>query len=362
VRDLGFEVIEMTFGEPMSIADTPFELTPLEHDGDANDYDSAVVVHTPEFTLFENNDCVLHADTYRWLRDRLAIDYAFLGYSPASAFPICFELPPAEKEKAAARRRRETVRGASPSRRASLAPGLTVPFANGMRFLAERSLWRNAAFSAAAGGRAARAGDRPRQRGDAAGGSHPRRRPGASPLRCRRYERRARGHRRIRAHHAGVDRRSGLPAGRRPATTSWSVSAFASLALWRAARERHPDVPRPGDRVRRSRCAARARFYFDFSRPDDAIFAWGEPARYDMRYTYPARALAMALDGAIDWEEVHFRRRRIDPSGRLREGVLGDVPRRPTIGESMTPSEELRSFATSQREREDGRGSCKARS
>jgi len=39
---------------------------------------------------------------------------------------------------------------------------------------------------------------------------------------------------------------------------------------------------------------------------DGDIFAWGEPARYDMRYTYPARALERALDGEIDWDELHF--------------------------------------------------------
>ena len=49
-----------------------------------------------------------------------------------------------------------------------------------------------------------------------------------------------------------------------------------------------------------------ARFYFDFSKPDDQIFQWGEPARYDMRYTYPRNELPLTLDGDLDWAELHF--------------------------------------------------------
>ena len=48
------------------------------------------------------------------------------------------------------------------------------------------------------------------------------------------------------------------------------------------------------------------RFYFDFARADGDIFQWGEPARYDMRYRYPASALQQRLDGRIDWDELHF--------------------------------------------------------
>jgi hypothetical protein len=48
------------------------------------------------------------------------------------------------------------------------------------------------------------------------------------------------------------------------------------------------------------------RFYFDFSKPEPEIFQWGEPPRYDMRYTYPAGALQQRLDGEIDWDELHF--------------------------------------------------------
>jgi hypothetical protein len=48
------------------------------------------------------------------------------------------------------------------------------------------------------------------------------------------------------------------------------------------------------------------RFYFDFSRPDDDILQWGEPPRYDMRYTYPAAGLQRTLDGEIDWDQLHF--------------------------------------------------------
>jgi hypothetical protein len=48
------------------------------------------------------------------------------------------------------------------------------------------------------------------------------------------------------------------------------------------------------------------RFYFDFSRPDGEVFQWGDPPRYDMRYTYSAGALQLRLDGVIDWDELHF--------------------------------------------------------
>jgi hypothetical protein len=77
------------------------------------------------------------------------------------------------------------------------------------------------------------------------------------------------------------------------------------LRLWRAARDALPGVRRhviayvlAGEPERR--------FYFDFSQPETRIFQWGEPPRYDMRYTYPADFLQLRLDGAIDWDELHF--------------------------------------------------------
>jgi Beta-lactamase superfamily domain len=305
VRALGFRVIEAPFGETMAIADTPIEITPLEHDVVADGYDSALVVRTPAFTLFENNDCRLRPATYRWIRDRFAIDYAFLGYSPASEYPICFELSSAEKTRllreAAERRFAELVEGAR-----ILAPGLTVPFANGMRFLVPRSQWRNAAFSSAA-----EAVRRVRTLGLAAEVMHPGDRLG--------------GHGSVERGRAadegdGEDEPAALAAHARtlagwlgeierraPRPADDLVERFRDhvLRLWRAARARRPDV-------RRQVIAyelvggTRASFFFDFTRRDDEIFARGAPPRYDMRYRYPAAALQMALDGAIGWEELHF--------------------------------------------------------
>jgi hypothetical protein len=48
------------------------------------------------------------------------------------------------------------------------------------------------------------------------------------------------------------------------------------------------------------------RFYFDFSKPDSELLQWGQPPRYDMRYTYPATGLQRLLDGEIDWDQLHF--------------------------------------------------------
>src|SRR5262249_5665928 len=70
------------------------------------------------------------------------------GYSSASCFPICFELPAAEKARllheSAERRFADFLESAR-----LLAPRLTVPFANGMRYLEPRPLWKNVSFSSA---------------------------------------------------------------------------------------------------------------------------------------------------------------------------------------------------------------------
>src|SRR5205085_11320112 len=98
--------------------------------------------------VFENNDCFLRRERYARLRERQPVDYAFLGYSPASFFPIAFELDAAEKAAllvaAADRRYAEFVAAAE-----RLRPGLVVPFASGLRFLTPPAQWKNVLFNSA---------------------------------------------------------------------------------------------------------------------------------------------------------------------------------------------------------------------
>src|SRR5262249_23347857 len=142
-------VVELPFEVPAPIAGTPFEITVLEHDADETAaFDSAIVIRTPEFTLFENNDCFLRPPRYAAVRADHPVDYAFLGYSPASFFPIAFELDPVEKAtllaEAAERRYAAFLAAAE-----LLRPGLVVPFASGLRFLVRSDLWKNVLFNSA---------------------------------------------------------------------------------------------------------------------------------------------------------------------------------------------------------------------
>src|SRR5690606_2026146 len=121
--------------------------------------DTTLVVRTPDFTAVDTNDCPLRRDQYEWIRDTYAVDYAFLGYSAVSHYPLSFEMDAGAKERlleeAAERHYASFVEAAS-----LLQARLTVPFANGMRFLQPDALWRNVAFNCAADAaeRARRAG------------------------------------------------------------------------------------------------------------------------------------------------------------------------------------------------------------
>ena len=304
LRALGFPVVEVPFDVPARIDGTPFEVTVLEHDADETAaFDSAIVIRTPDFTVFENNDCFLRPERYLRLRDLLPVDYAFLGYSPASFFPIAFELDPAEKAAllvaAAERRYAEFVAAAE-----RLHAGLVVPFASGLRFLAPSAQWKNVLFNSAP-----EAARRVRARGLRSEVMGPGDRIAAdgdlrrvSPVLERDAE------------LAAIARQADevgpwlteLARREAPAGTD-VVERFRDyvLRLWRETRARLPgvhgsviayEVVGPGAR----------RFYFDFSRADGDVFQWGEPVRYDMRYRYPASALQQRLDGRIDWDELHF--------------------------------------------------------
>ena len=93
-----------------------------------------------------------------------------------------------------------------------------------------------------------------------------------------------------------------------PPTRADLVERFRAYIL---GSTRAGDVPRcPASAATSSRtgCSARrsSASISIFSKPDSDAFHWGEPARYDMRYTYPASALQQRLDGDIDWDELHF--------------------------------------------------------
>ncbi len=304
LRRLGFPVVEVPFETTVQIGGTPFAICVLEHDADETAaFDSAIVIRAPGFTVFENNDCFLRPERYAALRERHRIDYAFLGYSPASFFPIAFELDPTEKATllaaSAERRYAEFVATAE-----LLRPGLVVPFASGLRFLVRSGVWKNVLFNSApeAARRARARGLRsepmgPGDRIDAHGGIHR-----VSPVLERDAELAA-----IAAHAEKVDGWVTELVRGEPSAGDDVVDRFRDyvLGLWRATRSRLPGVrgcviayELVGPRVQR--------FYFDFSRPDDDVFQWGEPARYDMRYRYPAGALQQRLDGRIDWDELHF--------------------------------------------------------
>jgi L-ascorbate metabolism protein UlaG (beta-lactamase superfamily) len=304
LRRLGFPVVEVPFRESVEVAGTPLRIWLLEHDADETAaYDSAIVIRTPEFSLFENNDCFLRPAKYAWVRERFAVDYAFLGYSPASFFPIAFELPPEEKAallaEAGERRYAEFVEAAE-----LLRPALSVPFASGLRFLEAGALWKNVLFNSAD-----EAVRRVRARGLAAEVMGPGDRIAADGTlrRVSAVLRRDEELGAIAAYAHGVQARVAARAEDELPPAADLVGRFRDyiLGLWRDTRARLPGV-REHVIAYVLRGPPEQRFYFDFSRPDDAIFAWGDPPRYDMRYTYPARALQQCLDGRIDWDELHF--------------------------------------------------------
>ena len=304
VAALGFPVVEVPFQEPTRVAGTDLEITIIEHDYEESAaYDSSIVIRAPGFSVFDNNDCFLRPEKYRWVRERFAIDYAFLGYSPASFFPICFEMDAAEKARLldlAAERRYDDFLDAAEL----LGARLAIPFASGARFLHEAALWRNVAFNSAT--EAVRRLPTRDLRGAVMG-------PGD----------RIEADGTITRVSAVLDKDDELAANdayaRRvqdwviacskqdPPARADIVEQFRDyvLTLWQQNRDKLPGVSRHVIAYALLGSPER-RFYFDFSRPDDEIFQWGEPERYDMRYTYPANGLQSRLDGEIDWDELHF--------------------------------------------------------
>ena len=304
IRQLGFPVIEVPLQETVAVEGTDLAITLIEHDYEETAaYDSSIVIQAPDFTVFDNNDCFLRPQKYAWVRDHFVIDYAFLGYSPVSFFPICFELDPREKARLlaeAAERRYNDFLAATQT----LAPRLAIPFASGLRFLLEKALWKNVAFNSAAeavrrlqekglDGEVMGPGDRIE-----ADGSLRR----VSPVLGREAELAA-----IDAYARQVQDWVAGPSEQQPRVRADLVERFRDYILerWHDTRDTLPGVRRhviayvlvgPEEK----------RFFFDFSKPEAQIFQWGEPPRYDMRYTYPASGLQSRLDGEIDWDQLHF--------------------------------------------------------
>lgn len=304
VAALGFPVVEVPFQAPVQIPGTGFEVTLIEHDYEENAaYDSAIVIRTPELTLFENNDCFLHPDKYQWVRDHFVLDYAFLGYSPASFFPICFEMDRAEKERllheSAERRYRDFVEAAL-----ILQARLTVPFASGARFLNAKALWKNVSFNSMV--EACRRGLAHGLACEVMGPGDRILADGTVHRVCPVLEKDAELAE-IERYAMQVQDWVQATQKEEPVARPDVVERFRDYLLdrWNETEGRLPGV-------RQSVIAyvltgeEEQRFYFDFSRPRDQIFHWGEPEHYDMRYTYPAGGLQARLDGELDWDELHF--------------------------------------------------------
>jgi UDP-MurNAc hydroxylase len=306
LRDLGFSVREAPFETRVPVTGTDFTITILESDyAESAAYDSSCVIETPDFTVFNNNDCFLKTNNYEWTARNFRVDYAFLGFSPASYYPICFEFERAERDRlllAAAERRYDDFVGAAKM----LEPRVAIPFAMGIRFLHPTMLWQNVSFNSnleaarrvgALGirGEVLNPGDRL-----VASGEVIRR----SPLLDDDENARALlAHAREKSAWIESIWRAEEPA--RPGL----MGRFREYMerTWRHARERYPEVA-TNVIAYRIEGPEGGEISFDFSRGDD-ISLPGIPGRFDMRYTYVDRLLQLRLDGKIDWDELHFSNR-----------------------------------------------------
>jgi len=308
IRALGFRVHEIPFQEKVRIEELDVAIAILESDYEESAaYDSAIVIDTGDFTVFNNNDCFLRDHKIEWVRRNFSVDYGFIGFSPASFYyPASFEFEPEVRDRllheAAERRYADFVRVASGVR-----PRIAIPFASGARLLHRDLLWKNACFNSAV--EAVHRLQGTGLRGEVLG-------PGdciladgqvrrVAPVLDRDQEARA-----IAEYAKGrANELDDLWQDEAPARGD-VVAQFRDyvLDLWARHRDALPGV---ADSVIAYRLTGPGggSFYFDFSRPGSEIFQAGEPGAYDMRYTYPANLLQMRLDGAIDWDELHYSNR-----------------------------------------------------
>ena len=306
LRATGHPVHELPFQQETALPGTPFRVCLLESDYDESAaYDSSILVRAPGLVLFDNNDCFLDEAKYRWVAERYAVDFAFLGYSPASYYPICFEFEPADKARrlaANADRRYEDFTNVAKM----LGARLNVPFAMGIRFLHPSMLWQNVQFN-----RAQEAVRRAQALGLPAAALW----PGDRLLADGTIERRGEDMDMPTEDRALADYAASVAAR---AEAVWAAEAPARpgldqafrdfiLGLWRECGDQFPQVREHVIAFRITGEQA-SECHFDFSR-GDAAWAPGVPAAYDMLYTYPDRLLQRRLDGAIDWDELHFSNR-----------------------------------------------------
>jgi L-ascorbate metabolism protein UlaG (beta-lactamase superfamily) len=304
VRSLGFSVCEVPFQTPTEVTGTPFEISILESDYDETDaFDSSIVIGAPGFTVFNNNDCYLDDAKYQWVADNYDIDYGFLGYSPASYYPLCFEFDEETKRRllsaAAERKYGDFVAAAQ-----RLQPGISVPFAMGLRFFHRSMLSLNIGFNSAP--EAVRRVQALGLRGEVMG-------PGdrimagavverVSPLREQPEELQA-----IAALAEEKQDWAEMLWASEPGERPGLLESFRDciLGLWRHTRDHLPGIEQYVIAYRLVGQTTRE-FYFDFSRPESEVFSMGSPPRYDMRYTYPSGLLQQQMDGLIDWDDMHF--------------------------------------------------------
>jgi len=304
VRELGFPVQEVPFQTRVRLDGLDATIAILESDYEETAaYDSSIVIETPQFTVFNNNDCFLRDDKVEWVRDNFSTDYAFIGFSPASFYyPASFEFEPGLMERllaeAAERRYADFLRVAG-----ILRPRISVPFASGVRFLHAELLWKNRCFNSApeAVRRARCAGLRAEVMGPgdcimASGGVRR-----VSPVLEQDEELRS-------IEQYARERASDLEDLWREegGVRADLVDRFRRhvLSLWSRYEHVLADVR---DTVIAYRLTGieGGSFYFDFSREPGSIFNAGEPAAYDMRYTYPAHLVQGLLDGRMDWDELN---------------------------------------------------------
>jgi UDP-MurNAc hydroxylase len=325
---LGFEVCEVAFQTVRQIPGTQISVSILESDyAESAAYDSAIVVRTPEFTVFDNNDCYLGNEKYEWVRSNFAVDYAFLGYSPASFYPICFEFPEAEKNRllhaAAERRYGDFVNAAR-----LLNARLSVPFAMGIRFLHPSMLWQNVEFN-----RAQEAVRRARTAGLAAECLWPGDRIGSGGIeRIRAIPSESEEDADLLAYAAQLRERIESVWNEEAPARRGLVDSFREYmtALWNASRERYPAV---ADNIIAFEVEGPAggRFHFDFSRRADDIFVEGIPPRFDMRYDIPTSCCSCAWTKPSTGTSCIFRiecpsSRSVTPRSITRCSGAGRIP------------------------------------
>lgn len=308
LKQIGFKnVYEVPFQELTPIPGSEFQICIFESDyAESAAYDSSIFVKSPGFTVFNNNDCLLDTKKYFWLKEREKIDLAFLGYSHASFFPICFEFPNNEKAELlkywSEKHYDQFVEAAQ-----ILKPKLSFPFAMGIRFLEESMHWQNISFN------------RPEvavKRLEPLGLKGDILSPGdfvdsegkivrQQPLKVGEEHEKA-----FKAYAQKMQAECRKNWENESKASSDLIERFRRqiLDLWQCSKQHYPQV-RNYVIAYNILGPAGGSFYFDFSKEGENVFQVGEPSRFDMKYQYPDNLLQMKLDNKIDWDELNFSNR-----------------------------------------------------